>query len=116
MVARREADDLATPTINKAQLIIKWTEAFRDHIFRCVGSHHISLAYVVRDSETVPWLCPPLKGDQPYSKEHGSIDDDLITRATYANVLYRDNNADVYFKLEEATRRTPFYDSIKPFT
>ena len=70
----------------------------------------------MRDSELVSGLCPPLKIDQPYSKEHGLIDDDLIARVLYANGLYRDDNADIYFKLEEATRGTPYYNSIKPFS
>ena len=100
----------------KTLLIIKWTEAFCDHLLRCIGSRHISLAYVVRDSETVAGLCLPLKADQPYSKKHGSIDDNLIACTSYANGLYRNNNADVYFKLEEVTCGTPFYNLIKPFT
>ena len=41
IVARREAEDPAIPTITKTLPIIKWTEAFRDHLFRCVGSRHI---------------------------------------------------------------------------
>ena len=47
IVARRAAEDPATPTITKALPIIKWMEAFRDHLYRCIGSRHISLAYVV---------------------------------------------------------------------
>ena len=115
IVARRAAEDPATPTITKALPIIKWTEAFRDHLYRCIGSRHISLAYVVRDSELVSGLCPLLKTDQPYSDEHGSINDDLIAYASHTNGLFRDNNADVYFKLEEA-RGTAYYDLIKPYT
>ena len=116
IVARRAAEDPATPLITKALPIIKWTEAFRDHLYRCIGSRHISLAYVVRDSESVAGLCLPLKTDQPYSDKHGSVDDDLIVRASHVNGLFRDYNADVYFKLEEATHGTAYYDSIKPYT
>ena len=37
------------------------TEAFRDHLHRCVGANMIPLAYVIRDDEAVPGPCLPLK-------------------------------------------------------
>ena len=105
----------STPTINKALPIIKWTEAFRDHLYRCIGDRHIPLAYVVRKDVTVPAICPPLATDQPYSDLHGSVEEDMINRASHSHGLYRADNATVYYKLEEATRSTAYADSIKPF-
>ena len=46
---------------------------------------------------------------------YGSIEDDLISRASDIRGLYRDDNATVYYKMEEATSETPFADYIKSF-
>ena len=112
---RKKADGPDTPVISKALPIMRWTEAFTDHLHRCVGDRLIPLAYVIRKDVTVDPTCPPLALDQPYSELHGSVDADMINRASHTHGLYRDDNASVYYKLEEATRSTPYADSIKPF-
>ena len=40
---------------------------------------------------------------------------DLVARASHTHGLFRDDNAEVYYKIEEATRGTPYADSIKTF-
>ena len=112
---RRQNDDPDTPKITKALPIMRWAEVFRDHLFRCVGIRNIPLAYVVREDSNVPAVCPPLATNQPFSEEHGSIKDDLINRASHDDELFRDDNASVYFKLEEATWGTSYVDLIKTF-
>ena len=112
---RKKADDPETPKISKALPIIKWSEAFRDHLHRCVGERHIPLAYVIRKDTTVAGTCPDLANNEPYSELHGSVDADMINRASHTHGLYKDDNASVYYKLEEATRSTAYADSIKPF-
>ena len=112
MKENRKADDPNTPTINKSLPIMKCTEAFHDHLHRCVGARMIPLAYVIQDDEAVPGPCPPLKTDQPFSEKHGLAEEDLVHRASHGHVLYKADNASVYFKLEEATRGTPQTDSI----
>jgi hypothetical protein len=103
------------PVISKALPVIKWIEAFQDHCYRCIGQRYIPLAYVIREEAAVPVACPERVNHQPYSEEHGSILGDLINRASHAHGLYQKDNAEVYFKLEEATRTTLYTDSIKPF-
>jgi hypothetical protein len=103
------------PVISKALPIIRWIEAFQDHCYRCIGVRHIPLAYVIREDAIVPAGCPDRATDQPYSQENGSILGDLIMRGSHTHGLFREDNAKVYFKLEEATRGTPYVDSIKPF-
>ena len=112
---RKEEDDPDTPKISKALPVIKWVETFRDHLNRCIGVRNIPLTYVVRSDVVVPAAVPALEAGQPYSTLYGSIDGDLISRASHAHGLYRDDNATVYYKMEEATRGTPYADSIKPF-
>ena len=112
---KKDEGDPDTPVISKSLPIIKWTEAFRDHLERCVGVRFCPLSYVIRDDDAVPAPCPPLELNQPYSAEHGSIEADLIHRASHNHGLFRADNAEVYYKLEEATRGTSYANSIKPF-
>ena len=115
IVEKKKADDPDTPLISKALPVMKWTEAFRDHLHRCIGERYAPLAYVVRKDVAVPMPCPPLAANQPYSEEHGSIEEDLIHRADHTHGLYKNDNAAVYYKLEEATRSTSYAASIKPY-
>ena len=56
-----------------------------------------------------------LSTDLPHSAEYDSVEEDLITRASQNHPLSRDDNAQVYFELEKALRRTSYLASIKPF-
>jgi hypothetical protein len=103
------------PTITKGLTIIKWIESFQDHCYRCIGQRNIPLAYVIRETVAVPALCPDRLHNQPFSQVHGSILDDMINRASHTHGLYPQDNAAVYFKMEEASRGTPFADSIKTY-
>ena len=58
---------------------------------------------------------PALAQHQPHSTEHGSVEAELIARASHNHALFRDDNASVYHYLEEATRTTVYAASIKPF-
>ena len=63
---RRQADDPDTPKVTKALPIMRWAEAFRDHLFRCVGIQDIPLAYVVQEDSALAPTCPPLATNQPF--------------------------------------------------
>ena len=75
----------------------------------------IPLAYVIRIDPQVPGLAPPLAANQPHSTEHGSVEGELIARASHTHALFRDITSVVYYHLEEATRGTSYGASIKPF-
>ena len=115
LVKRKAHDDPVVPLISRALPVMRWTESFRDHLHRCIGSRHIPLAYVIRENVVVPMPCPALDNNQPYSEVHGSVEEDLINRADHTHGLYREDNALVYFKLEEATRGTAQADTISPY-
>jgi hypothetical protein len=112
---KKDADAPDVPKITKALPMIKWTEAMLDYLHRIIGVRTITLAYVVRELVIPPAAAPALEQRQPYSREHGSIEAELIARASHDHVLYRDYNAEFYYKVEEATRGTAYADSIKPF-
>jgi hypothetical protein len=112
---RKKGDIPEVPKITKALPIIKWTQAFADFLHRVIGVRTIPLAYVIREDVVVPAEAPALLAGQPHSREHGSVEAELVARARHNHALYRDDNANVYYKLEEATRSTPYAASIKPF-
>lgn len=112
---QKDEDDPDVPKITKTLQIMKWTEAFQDFCDRIIGSRMIPLSYVIRDDVAVPVNAPALAANQPYSDEHGSVEGELVARASHTHPLYRDDNAKVYYYLGEATRSTPYAASIKPF-
>jgi hypothetical protein len=112
---RKDADEPDIPKISKALPVIKWTEAFEDYLSRVIGVRTIPLAYVIRADEAVPAAAPALEAGQPHSTEYGSIERELVARASHTHALYRDDNSTVYHAIEEATRTTQYAASIKPF-
>ena len=93
----------------------KWTEAFTDYLSRAIGVRMIPLVYVIRPKADVPVAAPALAAGKPYLLEHGSVEQELVARASHMHALFREDNSDIYYKLEEATRGTPYAASIKPF-
>ena len=112
---RKEEDPPEVPKITKTLPIMKWTEAFQDYLHRVIGVRVIPLVYIICTNSDVPMPVPPLAPNQPHSEAHGSIEYELVERASHEHPLFRDDNSEVYFKLEEATHGTTYMASIKPF-
>jgi hypothetical protein len=115
LVEMKKDDNPDVPKISKELPIIRWTEAFKDYLHRVVGARTIPLYYVIRDDPQVLANIPPLANDQPYSNEYGSVEQELMYCASHEHGLFREDNSQVYYKLEEATRSTAYADSIKPY-
>ena len=113
---RKKEDRPETPKISKVLQILKWLPAFKDHLSRCIGVRDIPLSYVVRADVLVTAAAPALATDQPYSTLHGSVIGELVARASHAHAAYSDDNEEVYFMVEEATRGTQYAASIRPFS
>jgi hypothetical protein len=111
---RKDGDMPEVPKISKTLSIIKWTEAFTDFLHRKIGVRMIPLAYVVR-ADVAPPAPTALANNLPYSVEHGSVEGEMIARASHGHALFRDDNSAVYYLLEEATRGTSYAPTIKPF-
>ena len=112
---REEEDPPEVPKIMKTLPIMKWTKAFQDYLHRVIHVRVIPLAYIICADSDVPMPAPPLAPNQPHSEAHGSIEYKLVERASHEHPLFRDDNSEVYFKLEEATHGTTYAVSIKPF-
>ena len=112
---RKEDDKPDVPKISKSLPIIKWTEVFQDFLHQVIGVRMIPLAYVTRSVVEVRVVVPALENNQPYSEEHGSVENKLIAQALHEHELFREDNTKVYYHLEEATHGTSYAASIKPF-
>jgi hypothetical protein len=95
---------------------------FADYCNRKIGARIIPLAYVIRTDVDVPTAAPPLAPApghpnqvMPYSVEHGSVEKELVARASHQHTMYTTDNADVYYALVAATTGTEYYASVKPF-
>ena len=95
--------------------MIKWLEVFKYHLTRVIGERKIPLSYLIHKNDVAEVIVPPLAADKAYSKEHGSVEDELVARATHHDTLYREDNKSLYHMLEEGVRNTPCADLLKPF-
>ena len=109
---RKENENPDVPKITKALPVIKWTEAFTDYLSHAIGVRMIPLAYVIRPEADVPAAAPALAAGEPYSLEHGSVEQELVVRALHTHALFREDNSDAYYKLEVATRGTPYVHGL----
>ena len=113
---KSQEDDSSVPHITKALPIVKWTESFEDFLHQVVGVRCIPLAYLVR-GYTIPLPTPPpLENSRSYSAVSGSVEMELISRATYNHSSFKEDNKKLYQFLEEATRTTQYSHSIRPFS
>ena len=85
--AKAEEDPPDVPTITKALPPMKWAEAFKDFLSRVIGVRKIPLSYVIRSEQVVPADAPALATHQPHSTEHGSVEQELVARASHTALL-----------------------------
>ena len=111
---RRDEELADVPKVTKALPIISWIEAFADHLSNRIGTRMIPLSYVIRENANPPAV-PPLAVGKPHSSEYGSVEADMVALSSHNHPLYRDDNAQVYFALEQGLRGTSYLSSIKPF-
>lgn len=95
---------------------MQWAEAFPDTLHCCIGvRRYILLAYIIRKDVTPTATPHSLMTDLPYSEEAGSVQNELIERASHSHPNYKSDKGTLYSKLEESTRSTVYAVSIKPF-
>lgn len=95
--------------------VMKWTRTFIANLEQCVGPRMVPLSYVIREESAVDAACPRLALEQPYSTEHGSVQADMIARASHTGEAYNIDNAAVFYKLEIATQGTSKNTTLDPY-
>ena len=111
---KAEKDEPDVPKITKQMSVMRWSNAFDDHLHACLGVTKAPLAWIIRPEAAVPAIGPQA-ASLPYSAEHGSIEEEMINRVPFTHPLYRNDNETVYQKLEEATRNTQYAAAIAPY-
>ena len=71
--------------------------------------------YVICPKVGIPGVVPPLQANLPHSDEHGSVEADLVAHVLHDHALYCNDNASVYFLIEEAMHGTSDTMLIKLF-
>ena len=112
---RVKEDKPPVPKITKEILLTDWAEFFLDYESICVGRREIPNVYVLRSVVAVPTTTPDFLPDLPYSEEYGSVEGELIARASHSHPAFRGDSSDIYFNLEESTRGTQYAASLAPF-
>ena len=74
----------------------------------------IPLAYVIQPDEIVPAI-GVIQSGTPHLVKRGPDKDDIIARASFVHPLYQEDDATIYYGLDEATRATSYYVYINPF-
>ena len=63
----------------------------------------------------IPGPRPALLPDKPYSKETGSVLEELILYSSHDHPLFKLDSSELYGEIEVATRGTVYAATIKPF-
>ena len=90
-------------------------EAFKDFLHHIIGICTIPLADVIHMMADVPVEAPPVVVNQLHSKEHVSVENELIAHASHAHVLFKEDNSMTYYHFEEAMHGMTYAASIKLF-
>ena len=112
---KKKEDEPKVPVITKGLLITKWTDTFNDFCWKVIGARNIPLSYVIRENALVDPNPPPLAAGKSYSEATGSVEAELVSRASFDHALYGTDNAKVYGFIEEAVRTSQYNASIKPY-
>jgi hypothetical protein len=109
---RQAATKAEVPKISQALPIIKWTETFDVFLSWTIGAWCIPLSYITRERVRVPDDIEERAKGKPLLRD-GSVVSNLTTRASHNHPLYGEDNSQIFFYLEEATRSSQYASSLK---
>eukprot|EP00957_Ditylum_brightwellii_P140369 10695293-Ditylum_brightwellii.AAC.1 len=81
---------------------MRWVDVFDDFLGRKIGVHTIPLSYVTRETALAPRPVSVNRENLPQGEEVESIEEELVAQSSHMHPLYREDNAQVYYCLEEA--------------
>ena len=106
IVKSKKEDQPDVPVVSEELLTIKWIDLFIDHLKRCIGICYVLSVCVVCKRWMSTLFCHIVSRTKLTA---------LSMDLSWMNGLFRQDNAAVYYKIEEAVRGTNYADSIKPF-
>ena len=110
----KEDDEPEIPRISRSLGITLWVDAFELYLEKIYGCRDIPLAYVIRADENPPPL-DAQQNNRPYGAEAGSVERELILRASHNHTMFTHDNQRVYELLEEALRTTAYSSTMSGF-
>eukprot|EP00957_Ditylum_brightwellii_P038179 2886498-Ditylum_brightwellii.AAC.2 len=94
---------------------MQWVDIFDDFLNQKIGVRINLLSYLTRATSLASRPASLYRDDLPHEEEFNSIEEELVAQALHTHPLYHEDNADVYYCLEEAVRGTQYASSFKPY-
>lgn len=98
--------------VSKSYSIDKALDTLPNFLRSKFGVRGVALSYVIREVETPPAL-NALSPDKPYSRESGSLMEELIIHTPHEGAAWDEDNATVFAILQEMVRDVPMASSLK---
>lgn len=114
----RTEDEPKVPKVNDKdhdRRIIRWSPIFTDCMASTYGARG-PLSYVLRTASNVPAEVDDPLNASSYFGASGCLLDELEARLPHVGPIYKNDNATVYMKIEEAVRGTSVETTIKSFS
>eukprot|EP00957_Ditylum_brightwellii_P103201 7865535-Ditylum_brightwellii.AAC.1 len=103
---RKHQTQSVVPKITAELPIIRWVDVFDDFLSRKIGVQTIPLSYMTRETALALRPVSVNRENLPHGEEFASIEKELVAQASHMHPLYHEDNAPVYYCLEEAVRGT----------
>eukprot|EP00957_Ditylum_brightwellii_P126496 9642105-Ditylum_brightwellii.AAC.1 len=85
---------------------MRWVHVFDDFLRRKIGVRTIPLSYVTRETALTLRPASVHRENLPQGEEFEYIEEELVAQASHTHPLFSEDNAQVYYCLEEAVRGT----------
>eukprot|EP00957_Ditylum_brightwellii_P054417 4122856-Ditylum_brightwellii.AAC.1 len=102
------------PKITRKLPVMQWRDVFDEFLHRKVGVRTTPLSYITRAIALALRSASDNKDDLPHREEFDSVEEELVAQASHMYPPYQEDNAAVYYCLEEAVRGTQYASSLKP--
>eukprot|EP00957_Ditylum_brightwellii_P184188 14029473-Ditylum_brightwellii.AAC.1 len=94
---------------------MRWVDVFDYFLSRKIGVCTIPLSHVTRETALALRPASVNRENFPQGEEFESIDEELVAQASHTYPLYCEDNAQVYYCLEEAVWGTQYASTLKLF-
>eukprot|EP00957_Ditylum_brightwellii_P140963 10738597-Ditylum_brightwellii.AAC.1 len=94
---------------------MQWVDVFDDFINWKIGVRTIPLFYVTSETALASRPASDHRENLSHSEKFNFIEEEPVPQALHTHPLYHEDNAAVYFCLEEEVWGTQYASSLKPF-
>eukprot|EP00957_Ditylum_brightwellii_P054570 4134737-Ditylum_brightwellii.AAC.1 len=91
---------------------MRWVDVFDDFLSMKIGAWTIPLSYMTRETALASRPASVNRENLPQDEEFAYIEEELVAQALHMHPFYREDNAQVYYRLEEAVRGTQYASTL----